>query len=64
LVAAAPHPANIDGNVPADKIAAAAKNITNKYAAKFEELYNAVIKIGTAYAEKNRIPVKQVNPSP
>jgi hypothetical protein len=53
-----------DGNAPADKISAAAKNITDKYAAKFEELYNALIKTGTAYAEKNSIPVKQVNPSP
>lgn len=53
-----------DGNAPADKIAAAEKNITDKYAAKFEELYNNVIKTGTAYAEKNGIEVRQVNPSP
>ena len=53
-----------DENAPADKIDAAAKNITDKYAAKFEELYNAVIKTGTAYAEKHGIPVRQVNPSP
>ena len=52
-----------DENAPADKIDAAAKNITDKYAAKFEELYNAVIKTGTAYAEKHGIPVRQVNPS-
>jgi hypothetical protein len=53
-----------DENAPAEKTEAAAKNITDKYAAKFEELYNAVIKTGTAYAEKHGIPVRQVNPSP
>lgn len=53
-----------DANAPADKIAAAEKNITDKYAAKFEELYNNVITTGTAYAEKNGIEVRQVNPSP
>jgi hypothetical protein len=53
-----------DTNSPADKIAGAAKNITEKYAAKFEELYNRVIEKGTAFAERNGIPVKQVNPSP
>jgi hypothetical protein len=53
-----------DGNAPADKISAASKNIADKYAAKFEALYSNVVKAGTAYAEKNGIPVKQVNPSP
>lgn len=53
-----------DANAPADKIEAAAKNITDKYAAKFEGLYNAVMKAGTAYAEKNGIEVRAVNPSP
>lgn len=53
-----------DENAPAEKIAAAEKNITDKYAAKFEELYNNVIKTGTAYAEKNGIEVRQVNPTP
>jgi hypothetical protein len=53
-----------DDNAPADKIAAASKNIADKYAAKFEELYNNVVKAGTAYAEKNDIEVRQVNPSP
>lgn len=53
-----------DENAPAEKIAAAEKNITDKYAGKFEELYNNVIKTGTAYAEKNGIEVRQVNPSP
>jgi hypothetical protein len=53
-----------DEKAPAEKIDAAVTNIKNKYAARFEELYNAVIKTGTAYAEKNGIPVKQVNPSP
>lgn len=53
-----------DSNAPADKIAAAEKNITDKYAARFEELYNNVVKTGTAYAEKNGIEVRTVNPSP
>lgn len=53
-----------DAHAPADKITEAAKNITGKYAAKFEELYNTVIKTGTAFAKRNGIPVKQVNPSP
>ncbi len=53
-----------DENAPAEKIAAAEKNITDKYAAKFEELYNNVVKTGTAYAEKNSSEVRTVNPSP
>ncbi len=53
-----------DANAPADKIAAVEKNITDKYAAKFEELYNNVVKTGSAYAEKNGIEVRQVNPEP
>lgn len=53
-----------DANAPAAQIAAAEKNITDKYEAKFEELYNAVVKTGTAYAQKHGIPVQQVNPSP
>lgn len=53
-----------DSNAPADKIAAAEKNITDKYAARFEELYNNVVKTGTAYAEKNGIEVRTSNPSP
>jgi len=53
-----------DANAPAEKIAAAEKNITDTYAARFEELYNNVVKTGTAYAEKNGIEVRQVNPSP
>jgi len=53
-----------DGGAGADKIAAAEKSINEKYGVKFEELYNAVITTGTAYAEKHGIPVKQVNPSP
>jgi hypothetical protein len=53
-----------DANAPAAQIAAAEKNITDTYAAKFEVLYNAVVKAGTAYAQKHGIPVQQVNPSP
>lgn len=53
-----------DANALAEKIAAAEKNITDTYAAKFEELYNAVVKAGTAYAQKHGIPVQTVNPSP
>lgn len=53
-----------DENAPAEKIAAAEKNIVDKYAGKFEQLYNDVIQKGTAYAEKNGIRVQQVNPSP
>jgi hypothetical protein len=53
-----------DGDAPADKIAAAQQNITDKYEAKFGELYDAVIKTGTAYAAKHGIPVQTVNPSP
>lgn len=53
-----------DANAPAEKIAAAEKSITDKYAAAFEVLYNKVMKSGTSYAEKNGIEVRQVNPSP
>lgn len=53
-----------DANAPAEKIAAAEKNITDKYASKFEALYNNVVKTGIAYAEKNGIEVRQANPSP
>jgi uncharacterized protein YcfL len=53
-----------DGNAEAGKIEAATKNITDKYAAKFEELYNNVVKSGTSYAEKHGIEVRTVNPSP
>jgi hypothetical protein len=53
-----------DEHAPAEKIEAAEKNITDKYAAKFEVLYNDVVKKGTTYAEKNGIEVRTVNPSP
>ena len=53
-----------DASAPEDKVAAAINNITNKYQAKFEVLYNDVVTKGTAYAEKNGIEVRQVNPSP
>ncbi len=53
-----------DASAPAEKIAATEKSITDKYAAAFEVLYNNVMKTGTAYAEKNGIEVRQVNPSP
>jgi len=53
-----------DANAPEDKIVAAIKNITDKYATKFEALYSDAITKGIAYAEKNGIEVRQVNPSP
>lgn len=53
-----------DGNAPAEKTEALTKEISSKYATRFEELYNDVISKGTAYAEKNGIAVRQVNPSP
>lgn len=53
-----------DGNAAADKIEAATKNITDKYAAKFEELYNTVVKTGMAYADKHGIKVRVSDPSP
>jgi hypothetical protein len=53
-----------DGNAAPDKIEAASKNITDKYAVEFEERYNNVVKTGKAYAEKHGIDVRQVNPSP
>jgi hypothetical protein len=53
-----------DESATTDKIAAMKKNISDKYAAKFEELYQNVVKTGTAYADKNGIEVRQVNPAP
>ncbi len=53
-----------DAKAPEDKIVAAINNIIDKYQAKFQKLYNDVIEKGTAYAEKNGIEVRQVNPSP
>lgn len=53
-----------DQNTSAEKITAFEQKIADKYAVKFNELYNAVIKTGTAYAQKHNIPVKQVTTSP
>jgi hypothetical protein len=53
-----------DQNAAAEKITAFEQNIADKYAAKFNELYNTIIKTGTAYAEKHGIPVKQISTSP
>lgn len=53
-----------DENAPAEKIGATEKNITDKYASRFEILYNDVVKKGKLYAEKNGIEVRTVNPSP
>ncbi len=53
-----------DEGAAAEKTEAMQKSINEKYEAKFLELYNAVLKTGTAYAEKNGIQAKQVNPSP
>ena len=53
-----------DEGAAADKIAAMEKNISNKYAAKFDELYNALHTAGMAYAVKHGIKVREVNPAP
>lgn len=53
-----------DENAPAEKIQEAEKDITEKYAGRFESLYQHVIKTGTGYAARNGIEVRQVDPSP
>ncbi len=53
-----------DGNAAKEKIEAAEKNISDKYEARFNELYNTAIEKSTAYAEKHGIQVRTVNPSP
>lgn len=53
-----------DKKASAEEIAGMEKTIREKYAEKFEKLYNAVHTKGLAYAEKNSIKVQNVNPIP
>lgn len=53
-----------DNGATAEKITAIEKSISDKYEAKFETLYNAVITTGTAFAARNNIKVQTVNPEP
>ena len=53
-----------DKKASAEEIAGMEKTIREKYAEKFEKLYNAVHTKGLAYAEKNGIKVQNVNPVP
>ena len=46
------------------KIADMEKTIQNKYAATFDELYNALHTTAMAYAAKHGINVREVNPAP
>jgi len=53
-----------DNNAGADKISAMETSISEKYGARFLELYNALGTAGKAYAAKHGIKVMEVNPSP
>jgi hypothetical protein len=53
-----------DDNASADKIAGMEKTISDKYEARFEQLYDAVMNAGKAYAARHQIEVQEVNPSP
>ncbi len=53
-----------DDGAAASMIAAAENNITVKYQSKFAELYETLGMTGKAYAKKNGIKVREVNPSP
>lgn len=53
-----------DVNAPAEKIEALEKSINEKYAAKFEAMYNTLHTAGMAYAAKNGLNVREVNPVP
>ena len=53
-----------DESASADKIADMEKTIQNKYAATFDELYNALHTTAMAYAAKHGINVREVNPAP
>jgi len=53
-----------DENSPADKIAAMEKNINDKYAVKFQTLYDALHKTSMDYASKHGLNVREVNPAP
>lgn len=53
-----------DDKAPSEQIDAMQKNIAEKYGAQFAQLYQAVLTTGKAYAEKNGIEVREVNPVP
>jgi len=53
-----------DNGEPIQKIEAAEKNITDKYEARFSQLYEALQLAGKNYAVKNGIRIREVNPSP
>ncbi len=53
-----------DNNAGADKISAMETSISEKYEARFLELYNALGTAGKAYAARHGIKVMEVNPSP
>jgi len=53
-----------DENAPADKITAMEKSLNDKYAAKFQALYDALHKAGMDYAAKHGMNVREVNPAP
>ena len=53
-----------DSRAAAAKIAALEKSISEKYAAKFQDLRGALIAAGKTYAAKHNIKVREVNPSP
>lgn len=53
-----------DEAVTAEKIATMEKNISDKYATKFNALYNELHTAGMAYATKHGMKVREVNPAP
>lgn len=53
-----------DDKAPLEQVEAMQKNIAEKYGPQFGQLYQAVLTTGKAYAEKNGIPVREVNPAP
>lgn len=53
-----------DNGEASEKIAAAEKNITDNYEAKFLALYQLVGETGKQYATRHGIRVQEVNPSP
>lgn len=53
-----------DTGAPAAEIEAMEKAITQKYESTFLALYNSAWEAGKAYAQKNNIQVREVNPAP
>lgn len=53
-----------DDKAPSEQIDTMQKKITEKYGPQFAQLYQAVLIAGKAYAEKNGIEVREVNPAP